>query len=442
MEELKMDPLKILVCDDIDPQAIRAAILSGTGAAGCEIEEPECWGQEDLEEALVPFFEDVKKLSMGEREGHKTLFDNYDVIFVDNNLGWLEIPGARQTAASIVGYLRAVTNCRYVVELNRNELTDFDLDHLIGDEESKADQSLNTEHLEIAGLWNFEKLDGEAEFLPWYWPELSKVSKDREKQWQLVDEKLEAPVLAALNFPSEAIAALSREATTFLNPTARGEEKGERKPIEETSFWDVARSCGHSMNFDDRTAIYTGIKQPKRDEVEDFVRRGKLPDDPLLKRFAVHTAAAEIEFWLRRYVLGPQRVLTDAPHLQAALRFRCGENADHLSEWNKTVTASDTKSAFDPELAQLIMPFQSDLAIWLHRPTFWWPSLEVDEALGNLRDEAKLETDSVFCEDTRRFRDRRSSSLHRFVPDLGAPVARFVEKLEGKTYEPGTRLAE
>ena len=62
-----------------------------------------------------------------------------DIVILDNNLAELTIPGARHTAESIAGYIRAFTNIPYIVSLNKNPDIDFDLRYLMGDRHTQAD---------------------------------------------------------------------------------------------------------------------------------------------------------------------------------------------------------------------------------------------------------------------------------------------------------------
>ena len=84
-----------------------------------------------------------------------TVFEpsDFDIVVLDNNLAALEVSGARQTAESIAGYIRAFTNIPYIVSLNKNPEVDFDLRYLLGDYQTQADVALNTDHLANRALW-------------------------------------------------------------------------------------------------------------------------------------------------------------------------------------------------------------------------------------------------------------------------------------------------
>src|SRR5258705_13840838 len=120
--------MKILVCDDLPDRcdevkkAIEHAKLDGA--------EVDTLVGKELVAQLELLFAKVEaclKAPTGYVESLDLKFDGYDLIAIDNNLAHLEIKGARLTAESIAGYIRAFTSAPYVVSLNKNPDVDFDL---------------------------------------------------------------------------------------------------------------------------------------------------------------------------------------------------------------------------------------------------------------------------------------------------------------------------
>ena len=102
-----------------------------------------------MKDSLTSLFDNVSSVlnggSMPDQGLEATDFDGFDLVIVDNNLTGLDLDGARLTAETIIGYLRAFTDVPYIVSLNKNLHVDFDLRFLFGDYQSLADLALNAQ---------------------------------------------------------------------------------------------------------------------------------------------------------------------------------------------------------------------------------------------------------------------------------------------------------
>ena len=367
--------MKILVCDDELGQCERTereveSRGDVTGLAG-----------EELREALRSFFRGVSTaLNGGSIPVDCVLdapeFNEYDLVIVDNNLTGLELDGARVTAETIIGYIRAFTDIPYIVSLNKNLHLDFDLRYLFGDCQSLADLALNTPHLSNDWLWCADVV---PEFAPWYWPRLPDAVARRKEQINALDENLETSVWKALEFPPEADEYLSYGAKAALSAS-------ENQETRETTF---------EAFFEISCALPPAEKEA--------LAKAK---DAGMARQAMHRIASyEVDRWLRRHVLGPQDVLIDLPHLLAQMPFLLGDGANQLEAWNQVVRPEGEPFGLDETLFHThLREARFAKSFWVPTPCFWWPSLKADDRLTKLFFEAEGNwPDAVFCEDVSRF---------------------------------------
>lgn len=112
---------------------------------------------------------------------------DFDIAILDNNLSALKVAGARHTAESIAGHLRAFGAIPYIVSLNKNPQVDFDLRFLVGDYQTHADLALNDKHLSNRALWTGEPSHAKDRFLPWYWLSLNAAARRRRRQTEFVE---------------------------------------------------------------------------------------------------------------------------------------------------------------------------------------------------------------------------------------------------------------
>ena len=179
--------MKVLVCDDVpgDRSEFEDAIRD---AEQPDIELKRLCGDK-LKQTLNTLIA-CANATLGDAEGtcelSPTEFDDVDLIILDNNLAHLGIAGARLTAESIAGYIRAFTSASYIVSINKNPDVDFDLRYLIGDYATRADVALNSHHLSNPALWTRNRWEAVNGFLPWYWPKFLDAGASRREKIEFV----------------------------------------------------------------------------------------------------------------------------------------------------------------------------------------------------------------------------------------------------------------
>jgi hypothetical protein len=421
----------MLACDDREAKAIVGAVSETKEALGAAWVEPDTLEGDALTEQIKLFFAQVRSLLLGENPGPiNSAFDNYDLILFDYGLTILKMD-IRLTADHVAGYLRAFSNTPYVVSLNKLPFVDFDLKYLVGDFESRADLALKTEHLSELGLWTGRNQPGS--FCPYYWPTLNAAPELRNKQIAFIEADPDKPILEALGFPPSVVPFLSRQAIAFLSPDAEDlEGTAGGDDIRQVSFWHHFQRSNRSLPKDDRAALAGG---------QEVLDNPKCPNNPYLRTVVARVVAGELDFWFRRDVLGPQKLLIDAPHLQAHLRFRTDGGADDPDVWSSTAFEKATPFGLDPAIVDAL-PGEARFweTPWLDRPAFWLPLIENHEAIEALADGVPRNSNLVFCEDTRRFRERATAK--RFVTELTKGLdVRFVEGVDGQEYSPRSLFA-
>ena len=434
MEELTV---KILVCDDQNPELIIEAVEK----AG--ISEPvldlTALKANDLEYEFSKLFDRAQKFFGGDNVGETdTRFDDCDLILLDFGLAALRRFPHRLTAEHVAGYLRALTKAGYVVSLNKLPSVDFDLKYLLGDFDTKADMALNAKHLSLKGIWDGKP--SKDEFCPWYWPRLNEAANRRKSQQGIVRKNIDEPILKTLDFPEQAMERLSLQAVAYLYPFIGNSELGGRKELREVTFWDHFCYSNRTLGRADRFALL-GVDSESAFPPEAV-------KDSNICEIAARVVAGELDFWFRRDILGPQRLLIDAPHLQMKYRFRPGVEGElNLEEWSRTATESQEPFGLDPEFFSTLRSCefkQSDNdrdLIWTGKPCFWHPKIEeTDDFLSLAKKEQRRRNEIAFCEDTRRFVDKKSA--WRFETEIGRGIdIRYVEKIEDYSYSPASQLA-
>ena len=290
--------MKILICDDEPSRAEEAKKKIGYRA------DVEMLAGENLRDELSQFFDSIPSFFDGNMEKN-CKFNGYDILVFDNNLTGLKLKGARLTAETIIGYLRAFTDVPYIISLNKNPHVDFDLRYLFGDYQSLADLALNTRHLSSERLWDGKS---EGKFSPWYWPGIKDAAHRRRNQIDFVAKNLEMSIWEALEFPS-----LEYE---YLSLRARSRFPSDID-IREASFVDFIKS--------------SHILPPA--EIEELSKLAEEGNE--LARSAIYRISAyEVDRWIRRDVLATQDVLIDLPHLIIQMPFLLGDNANNIDCWN------------------------------------------------------------------------------------------------------------
>ena len=417
--------MKILVCDDIEERGdqTRQQIEDVTD------HEVELLSEERLAAEIEALIERTRAVLANPQravpENETSVFDQrFQMAILDNNLSRLQIAGARYTAESIIGYVRAFVDIPYIVSLNKNPHVDFDLRDLIGDDETQADVALNSEHLSNPALWSGNPADATDGFAPWYWPALNDVVDRRRKQIQFVLNHLEEPILRSMNFPRFGPHYLSRRAKGALSPEAASATRVTFKRF----FEQACRSLPIRADREklSKTASNGG---PVRAAVSRVV-------------------ASELDRWIRRDVLGPQAVLVDVPHLLMRMPFLLGSHADDLDRWNEAVLTTDppyglAREMYKKHLEKARFPH----AAWTNAPCFWWSTLKTNAELNQMFFQENPQwADVVFCEDTSQFRlanNGKRDAPMEFAAELeGTWSRRHVAHLSGQHYAPKSRFAK
>ena len=418
--------MKILVCDDIKRRAARTA-QQIKAATGHDVEFLAAQRLTTAIEALMERAGAVLRDPGGALATTATsaFDDGFDVAILDNNLSELELAGARHTAESIAGYMRAFVNVPYLVSLNKNPHVDFDLRYLMGDHETHTDLVLNSDHLANSALWTGKPAAATDSWLPWYWPVLNDAPERRRTQIHFVSEHLDAPILKSLGFERPAAAdGLSRHAKGALSPDAPN--------VTTITFQRFFEKTCRSLPIPDHRQKLSKAA-PEGDTARDVVSQ---------------VVAAELERWVRRELMGPQELVVDVPHLLARMPFLLGADANDVECWNEAVRAPDPPYGLDQELyAAHVATARFPYDAWTQSPCFWWRRLKGNAQLSQMFFEKSAPwAEAVFCEDISRFRlvaQGSSGGPREFAAEFeGAWNRRHVAYLKGKRYRPQSRLVK
>ena len=440
-----MNELKVLVCDDIEARgqdtiAEMDKARNKIEKASIDIRIHEMF-ENDLSKRLKQLFDDVAKHLPSDNSEKTESIDPFDhaefdcdIVIIDNNLASLDIKGARLTAEAVAGFVRAFTNARYVVSLNKNPAVDYDLRYLVGDYQTQADLALNTHHLSNPALWTGNPQDTDDGFLPWYWPVLGSVSEKRHEQIVFIKNDIGSTIVKTLDFPQESVDYLSRHAVGTLTPTAIAEDIGmqDRIPLSSVTFMDFfLHSCRSLPAYADR---------------ERLVRQAS-DGNELSREVVARVVAAEIDKWLRRDVLGPQDVLVDVPHLLMRMPFLLGDKVVDVERWHDSLTITEPPFGMNQEIYnEYIADSRFSKDRLMKSPCFWWPMLKENEALNDLFFGSNGNwPDVVFCEDVSQFRNVTPSDEDTGPKEFAAEFEgswrrRYASLLPCKTYSPKSRF--
>lgn len=342
---------------------------------------------------------------------HKSSLDDTDVLLVDNDL--FGLPDLKDYSAEMVAARAGLyTTCGYIVVLNLSPDLDFDLT-LSGHPSSKADLHINDKFVADSGLWR-ECPKDDGGFRPWHWPLLLRAaSLHRARVAELVDvfegDTSKRPILDYFGFDEFSVRRLSRAARAFLHPEMIAEE---------VSFLQFAVENVNAVDVKDGKCIV------------DREDKGKL----------AQVCARRIAKWLERYVLGPQDVLLDYPHLVAKMPFAIPKaEQGNVEFWNSCAQLNEVPINLIEEFG--ITGFAANN--WFDRPVFWAHGIESDENLDRLFSAQNANPlELVFCEDSSSFHPSELCdqfvAAHNTVSDR-----RFIRWFgnEGLRYGPQSRLA-
>lgn len=431
---------KVIVCDDMIDGGKETGEAIKHGCPKIKDEDIQILTEKELSSMLRDFFSSLSDLLPSEgniKVEHLAKLNNYfkcEILVLDNNLSALDIQGARMTAESIAGYIRAFGGPEYIISLNRNPEVDFDFRFLIGDYQTVTDLALNTEHLSIKRLWT-KQVDNSTEgssFYPWYWPSLFDAVNRRRRQIEFVLKHLRISLLESLSFPDVCVRNLSRHARASLWPRAdEVTDTDANRMLMGITFLNYFVAAGRSlpvaMDRERIAQIVTGSRNPTTEYI------------------VAKVVAAELEKWIKRDVLGPQDILVDVPHLLMRMPFLLGKNVGGIEHWNQAAAVDTSPYGIDQRLYDQYLAsarFPHDL--WAQYPCFWWPELKRNEDLESAFLDSDLEwADVVFCEDTSMFVDASDQSLVEFSAEFeeGTWNRRNVAYLQGYKYSPRSRVA-
>ena len=423
---------KVLVCDD-EKERCDQTVETVSNRDGINSEDLSAG---DLTNALKQFFRAIKDYFANPETAMPfpgSSFDGYDILILDNNLAGLEIEGARVTAESIAGYIRAFSNTPYNISLNKTPNVDFDLRYLVGDYSTRADLALNARHLENPALWTGDVGGGEDGFCPWYWPTLAGAPPKRRSQIKFLVPRLEKTVLESLDFSDQRSTNLLPHAQGVISPSD-GVDGGDDPitSLESVTFFDLFLARDRSL--------------PAIGDREPILRAARKGND-FAREVIARVVASDLEQWFRQDVVGPQETLVDVPHLLMRLPFLLGDQASDIEVWNRAVRNPSAPYGLDGDLyREHLEASKFRCGIWVTDPCFWWNEVKEIEALneGFLAASEGEWADAVFCEDTSRFilRNQETNSPTEFVAQFeGSWERRYVKHVNGFQYSPRTRLA-
>ena len=416
--------MKILVCDDIENRGRRTLKEIAAAERG---HETELLSDDALKEAIRRLFDRaeavLKNPESATDENDKWEFNaDFDLAILDNNLSALRVAGARHTAESIAGYVRAFGDIPYIVSLNKNPQVDFDLRYLVGDYQTHADVALNERHLSNRALWTGDPKHAKEDF-PWYWPALNNAAERRRGQIEFVQKHLDEPVLASMDFP----AAASHE----LSPHARGALSPDVVLASRITFMKFFVTACRSL--------------PIRADRAKLARAASASD--AARAVVARVVAGEVDRWVRSDLLGPQDLLVDVPHLLMRMPFLLGRNANEPESWNHAVTATEQPYGLSGDIyGKHLQRARFPHDVWTKSPCFWWRKLKSDRELNQMFFGSELRWAAVFCEDLSRFKPADNGTgggPMAFTAEFEETwIRRHVAYLKGKHYMPRSRLAK
>lgn len=304
-------------------------------------------------------------------------FDGVDVLVVDYDLT-LDLDasaGPAETGERVAYLVRAYSACRTIVALNQfADRPTFDLT-LLGHPASYADLNIDGSQIDNPGLWG-EPHDG---FLPWAWPNLSRVPGDHDQRCVAAAGGMDEPVLEVLGLADPQVAnALTRRQLAWLG---------------------------------------TGDKSPSEATVRDCAAGGRLglkpSDKPWNERTLASVAAARLHKWIERVVVSGQDVLVDEPHL--ASRYRS------TADWTKADRGL-------PEIDTSVLGDHRHAApLWTARPVYLWPSVSQDTRIREVDDPfAPVDQGLYFAEDSSVF--RHPAETRPFTADVEPFSRRYITR--------------
>ena len=223
-----------------------------------------------------------------------------------------------------------------------------------------ADVHIGAEQIGNPGLWNAHT-NG---YRPWYWPVVPKATKDFEQCVVDVTDNFNSPILEFLGMEN-LVHWLPQRAWEFLSG---------KQEIEKVTFKAFVESAQGGISVKDK----------------------------LIPAQIARVAAARIGTLLNSIILPEQNLLVDAPHLVSRFPSLIQEGREDIKIWNSLCNPTD--HGIEDLLSDTLKKHKFKKPHWLWRPTWYWPNINRDEQIEEVRDPwMTKEVGWVFCENISRF---------------------------------------
>jgi hypothetical protein len=339
--------------------------------------------------------------SSGKRAQTELSLDTADLFIVDYDL--VKAKNEDYLTGETIAYLaRCYSSCGVVVALNqfcRRPTFDLTLRLQL---DSFADINIAAGDLKNAGLWKNAPWKG---YRPWSWPVITDLVSLLEKRVQ--DVRKGDPKMRVVDFFDLPTSTVERLPTAGLELLGSQTSKADA-----ATLGDVLRSP------------ILGLRG------REATDRKRQPDQD------ARIIAARLSTWLN-YILAPQDVLVDAPHLAQRCPSLIGASPTAALLGKTNVLESDESVFRNPGLAKT--KFKKHF--WFDRPVWFWTEVERLRLTQEIKDPwHSVNERFVFCEDISAFKGRSASKS--FQSDLVSPYrARFVSRVPNIDYQPAHRLA-
>ena len=391
---MSQEKLSVIVCDDdTDATSEWASVLTDCLGDKASVEAPLLTDLSASLDALVRRQRALRETGVPSIDDH-CIFDGADIIFLDYDL--LDVDEDSYITGQELAYLvRCYSPCGLIVVMNEAEVgsptfelrLETPIDHF-------ADLRISSTHLGNPGLWS----DNFIGYRPWAWPILPQEVAAFAARVEIVEERLDEPVLETLEL-NDLSDWLSQRAVEALS------NRGSTKELREVTFRDIVEA-GSTLG----------------------IRPKDILDDSQISR----VGAARINRWLKSLVLPAQEPFIDAPHLVSRFSSLVGRESD-ISVWNRTATPTSDLSKLglaDTPVSDSVV----DLGPWGDRALWSWLSVSDNPAIPEVSDPWRHEPPPVvFLEDLSRFIERDAALAFasqvpsmqdvRFVLATAAPQA-------------------
>lgn len=367
MPELKS--WRVMIFDD-EPDKAQGwrAQLIGFNIYGLEVITPT---NAEIQSTLDALYQRRQDIDKGKPSNEIPCeLDSVDVLVVDFDLRHLDDHCGFATGEEIAYSARLFSRVKIIVVVNHPNmgLNNFDLT-LQRDREFRGDVYVGHKQVGNPGLWIAEP--GHDGFLPWSWPVLLEDVCTFQECVSEIKQNFQKPVLNYF-----------------------GLDQPETRPSPEMlAYLGIKRDEDKSMS--ELAKLMTFVR-PK-----DLETLGN--DEPR----HVHVVTALLRRWFRRWLLPPQTLFADMPHIALTLPWGV-LNYENQDTWNRLALCgrSDKKCDLQSLLSPEIVGAQFSHIGWTGRPTFTLrrarASIETN-GIPMSRFRLNKMPDLVFAEDLSRF---------------------------------------